>query len=133
MSDFDDLIGIPFVNRGRSKMGADCWGAVRLVYEKFGITLPDFFISCYDTSGIGRQIDAQRFVWEKIKEPEAPCVVVFRGLDSNLPTVCSHVGAYVGDGYFFHSMSWRNLLRERLDHPFFKNKIEGFYRYVDAS
>lgn len=127
----NDLIGVPFKDKGRDKSGADCWGATMLVFDRFGIKLPDKLLSCFETDKINKEIDKDRGVdWMRLDEPEIPCLVVMKGIDPALPRACSHLGVFVGNGFFIHTMIKRNLLRERIDHPLFKNKIEGFYRYV---
>ena len=125
----DDLIGIPFLNRGRSLSGADCWGVVKLTFAKFGVIVPDVMVSCFDSLKINQKINERRKHWDPLKEPEVPCLVVFR-TDSKNPRMCSHTGVYVGDGYFIHTFMKRNACKEKIDHPLWKNKIEGFYRYV---
>ena len=34
-------IGIPYVPRGRTTAGLDCWGLVRLIYRDLGFEIPD--------------------------------------------------------------------------------------------
>lgn len=43
MIDYDDLIGIPFINGGRDRnKGFDCYGLVMEVYRRCGIALPEY-------------------------------------------------------------------------------------------
>jgi len=40
---YNKYIGIPYQEKGRSETGVDCWGLVKLVYEKdFNILVPGF-------------------------------------------------------------------------------------------
>jgi len=128
----DDLIGIPFLNRGRSICGADCWGVVMLTFAKYKITIPDFIVSCFDCLKINQMIDDQRKYWLSLDEPEEPCLVVLR-TDSKNPKVCCHNGVYVGDGLFLHTFKKRNSCKEPINHLLWKKKIEGFYKYVGDS
>jgi len=125
----DDLIGIPFLNGGRDLNGSDCWGVVMLVFERFGVFVPDFAISCFDSLKINQKIDEQRRCWKLLDEPEVPCLVVLRTSTKN-PRVCNHTGVYVGENLFLHTFKKRNSCKEHINHPIWKKKIEGFYRYV---
>jgi len=125
----DDLIGIPFMDCGRNKDGADCWGITMLGFAKYGINVPDFLVSCFDSLKIHEEINSQRVHWELLKEPEEPCLVVLK-VSSRLPMLCNHNGVYVGNGMFLHTFKKRNSVIEPINHMFWKNRIEGFYRYV---
>jgi cell wall-associated NlpC family hydrolase len=129
MHNLRHLIGVPFADGGRTERGADCWGMVLLTFKEFGIELPDYKIHCFDTMAIGGQIDQERPQWIRIETPETPCLIVMC-LDPNLPGVCNHLGVYVGLGMFLHTLGKRNSVLERLEHPYFSRKIEGFYRYA---
>jgi cell wall-associated NlpC family hydrolase len=66
--------------------------------------------------------------WQRLEEPQAPCLVVF-ALDPRTPGAVNHLGVYIGAGKFFHTMARRMACIERMDHPLFKKRISGFYRY----
>ena len=43
---YTDLIGVPFVNRGRDKnTGFDCYGLVKEVFRRYGYTIPNMICS----------------------------------------------------------------------------------------
>jgi len=125
----DDLIGIPFVNGGRTRSGCDCWGLTVLVFKEFGIDLPDYRISCFASDLIDGQISKERCQWKRINKPEPPCLVTLR-IDPEAPGLVTHLGVCVGENKFMHTMIKRNSVIERMDHPYFKNRIEGFYAYA---
>jgi cell wall-associated NlpC family hydrolase len=58
----NDYIGIPFVDGGRTFDGCDCWGLVRLIFEKeLDITLPQYGeISSSDMIRISEKMKAGR-------------------------------------------------------------------------
>lgn len=131
VNELKPYIGIPFENGGRTIQGADCWGLVMLVFEHFGVQLPDYQINCFATDDINGQIDQARNEWRPIRRPEAPCLVVMR-IDPDVPQACNHLGVYVGNGFMIHTLIRQDSHLERMDHPYFKRKIEGFYRYAGA-
>ncbi|MFH1982721.1 MAG: NlpC/P60 family protein [Pseudomonadota bacterium] len=126
---FDDLIGISFKDRGRSIKGTDCWGQVMLVFARFGIKVSDFQVSCYESKQIDAVVTDQKRLWKKTYSPLPPALIVMR-LDPDLPGYCNHLGVFIGEGFFIHTMKKMNSCAVRLDHPFFGRKIEGFYRYA---
>ena len=124
-----DLIGIPFVDGGRDLKGCDCWGLTMLAFKRYGFDLPDFSISCFASGLIDGQVREQKRLWRKIDAPVDPCVVTFR-IDPDVPDLVTHLGVYVGWGRFLHTMIKRNSVTERLDHPYFVNRIEGYYVFA---
>jgi len=124
------FIGIPFVNGGRSiARGADCWGLAMLAYRGlWGIELPDYRVSCFATADINDTVDSQRAQWRRTAQPEVPCLVVMR-IDPNIPEACNHLGVYVGNGFMLHTLAKQHSVLERIAHPYFTRKIEGFYAY----
>jgi len=124
-----NLIGIPFVNRGRDENGCDCWGLVRLVYKEFGVELPDYPISCFAYKQINNEIDKCRSDWYSLKKPIAPCLVLFK-TSSEYPDMCTHCGVFIGNNRFIHTFRKKESCIESLDHPYWSAVLEGFYRYA---
>jgi cell wall-associated NlpC family hydrolase len=123
------FIGIPFVNGGRDYSGCDCWGLVKLIYKELAnIDLPEYHISCHDTAKISTAVNMSRRDWVKLAAPEVPCLVVMY-LDRENPIMPSHVGVYVGNGEFIHTIEKQNSRIEKTSHLFYKNIIEGYYAY----
>ena len=88
-------VGVPFVSKGRTMAGADCWGLVRLVYAaELGIDLPSYGeIDAHALMKVSREIDVGKDgeVW-RAADPralQAYDVCVMRHHGSRL--VC-HVG-----------------------------------------
>lgn len=101
------LIGIPFVDRGRDSSGMDCWGLAMAAMSKYGHNVPDFHISCFDTSGIGGAYGRERWAWEAVDAPTEGDLAVLC-LDPALPEIVQHVGVYVGNSRMPHTMTKRN-------------------------
>ena len=51
------------------------------------------------------------------------------GTDQNAPELMNHIGLVVGRGKMLHTLKKQNSHLERLDHPFYKNRIKGFWVY----
>ena len=93
MANISDLIGVPYVNGGRSVAeGLDCWGLVREYYWREGVDLPEILIDAENTKAR----------WQELSEPEIGCVILMRLIGNPLP---SHCGVYLGYGEFVHAIA----------------------------
>jgi len=130
MFNTEDLLNIPFRNFGRDKNGCDCMGLAILVHKKLKKRIPDFKIDCTASKNINEKFEDQlgNDRWKKIEEPEAPCLVLY-GFDANYKSMVTHLGTYIGDGKIIHTIENRSSHVIKIDHPFYKNKIIGFYKY----
>ena len=122
---YSDLIGIPFVDGGRDLSGMDCYGLAIEVFKRHNIVLPDYRISCEDASQINQTVNREKQGgrWLRLERPEIPCVIVLRFNRF----VWNHVGVYVGAGKMIHTAKKTGVRIERLDHPYWRNRIEGYY------
>lgn len=124
------LVGVPFVNGGRDpRTGLDCWGLARAAFALWGVDVGDYAIDCRASSRIDAEIDTQRPGWVRLGRPEAPCLVVMR-TDMDRPDACNHTGVVVRPGWFLHTLEKHGAYLERLAHPFWSKRIEGFYRHA---
>jgi cell wall-associated NlpC family hydrolase len=127
-----DLIGIPFVNRGRDpKIGLDCFGLAREAMRLFGYDIPDFDVSCFDVPSIHAIYDKQRarWAWQKVDSPEPGDLIVMY-LDPRYPDQVSHVGVCIGNGRAIHTLIKRESHLIRLDDPYWKIQCREFYRWA---
>lgn len=126
--DVSSYIGIPYLSKGRSREGCDCWGLVRLFYrEQKGVDLPSYSESYTDSAEIDETklaVSAGRVNWLKVETPLPGDVVLMK-----LRGEPVHVGVYVGVGMMLHVRSGVNACLQRLSAPFWKQSLEGFYRY----
>ena len=128
MIDFSSVIGVKFVNGGRTlEEGFDCWGLTMYAWKHFfNIDLPDYKISCEDASAINDQINystRKADFWKRIEQPQEPCLIVMR-FNSEF---CNHTGTYLGYGMFLHTSERIGVRQDSINHPYWKRHIEGFY------
>lgn len=130
MSNLYDLIGIPFKDKGRDYSGYDCMGLAVTAHKNLGVDIPDFLIDSDSDSEINKKFIEQLFSdsWERIEKPEVPCIVVF-GFNQQDRNMVTHVGTYIGDNKILHTLEGKSSSLVDINHPFFKNKILGFYKY----
>lgn len=121
-------VGIPFIDRGCSFEGADCYGLVRLVYkEELAIILPEFLSSCRDSKSIWRDYLKQISEhWELVDEPELYDVIAMT-YDPQHPRIVTHFGLYIGNGMMLHSLQGIGSFTCKLTE--FSYAIKGIYRW----
>lgn len=119
---FENLIGIPFLDGGRDEKGLDCWGLAKLIYKKLGIDLPDYHISAMSPIKIGTQMKKEESDYKKIDEPEMYCLVVIQLADDSW---ANHVGIYIGKGRFIHAYRKTGVVTDKVSK--WRNNIVGFY------
>lgn len=118
-----NLVGKQFQDGGRGPDVYDCWGLAADVFRRCGTDLPDYKISCDASPEVSAQMSAERPNWQRcdVVKP-VPSLIVFsdRGL-------CAHCGVYIGNGRFIHAHERNGVEIVSVNHPFWKNRIEGFY------
>lgn len=128
---FSPYIGLTWKSHGRTRDGIDCWGLVVLVYlEQFGKKIPSYsgaYASAEEIKEVASLIQHQRSTWRQIQLPEIGDVVLLR---YPVSTKASHTGVYVGDGMMLHIRKGANACIERLGAPFWKARVEGYFRHV---
>ena len=126
--DLTEYIGIPYKQYGRSFDGCDCYGLVYLFYKyELGIELPTY-LNTYNHDNINsitEIIRKEKELWTKIQTPKKFCCILF-----NVNGLYNHIGIYLGKNLFLHSAEVRKeSCIERITHPFWKTRIEGYYAY----
>jgi len=136
-------VGIPFVDKGRTRAGCDCWGLVRLVLaEQFGIALPDYadaYIDAHDHASVADAVQAGlREGWTEIdharETPRCGDLLVIK-----IAARPWHCGLMVTPERFLHCptqpdrRSGREVgtsCIERLDALIWRRRIEVIYRHA---
>lgn len=127
-----ELVGIPYVDRGRAISGADCWGIVQLYHwHILGIRLPSYlaaYQSADDLASSALAVVVSRQAWHAVHKGavEPGDVVVLR-----LGGFPCHCGAMLGgSSQFLHTLRGRNSAIEDLNAVTWRDRIEGVYRWA---
>jgi len=121
-----DYVGIPFLERGRTRDGCDCWGLVRLVlHDEFGVDVPlfDGYSNLKSMRHIGQMCDEGKplVAAARVDAPDPGIVVVM--LVGPHP---AHLGICVDDQHLLHVEKGCNAVYQRIDQV--RHRIEGFYK-----
>lgn len=127
----ESFIGLPFVDRGRSMEGIDCWGLIMLMYkDMLGIALPDFPISAKDSEGVINAMgdSVSKGEWVKVNEPKFGDIIAM-ALCPRLVRSINHVGMHVGNNRFIHAIMDQRSASCRIDDSYWSKRIKGYYRW----
>lgn len=124
------LVGIPYVERGRTHEGADCWGVCLLAArELWGIELPEYFyteseILAHACEHIRRETTSEPH-WHQVHAPYPLAAIhIFRIRGFEV-----HCGIHVGNGEFLHSLAGRNSCVETLRSMAWVQRRTGSYAW----
>lgn len=122
---------IPFVEKGRSFDGCDCWGlAVLVCRNEFGIELPDY-ADAYDSTdnrfAIAAKIEAEKRagIYEPVYFAEAGTIIILR-----LQGRPWHCAIAVDKRWMLHIVRGANAVLELTHSWVWRNHVEGMYRHV---
>lgn len=126
MLDLSDYVGIPYRPEGRGRDGCDCWGLVVLVYrERLGIELPSYTGYGDPLGGHAASLIEQgRQQWRPVSTPEPYDAVLIR-----VHGRPHHIGLVVRSGWMLHAAPGRDSCMENYLRPYWRARIEGFYRW----
>jgi cell wall-associated NlpC family hydrolase len=82
-----NFVGVPYVWAGAAPSGFDCSGFTQYVFKQLGVDIP-------------RTADAQFAAGRPVTDPMPGDLVFFQTYDWG----ASHVGIYLGDGYFLNAI-----------------------------
>lgn len=131
--------GIPFIDRGLTRDGCDCWGLVRLVIlESTGVKLPE-----YPEISQGASLTKLRTILAAADGPEwseinagnerAFDVVLMKGIvlhDGKRHQRPIHIGCVIAPGMLIHIEQGSDVtVVDYRTHPRMKHRITGFYRH----
>lgn len=110
-----ECLGIPYRRGGSSAAGMDCSGFSKHIYSRlFGVELPHKASEQYRL-GILRDTS---------QEPLRMGDLIF----FRKKNIIEHVGIYLSDGKFVHSVGGRGVLISNLENPYWKSLLAGSRR-----
>jgi cell wall-associated NlpC family hydrolase len=126
---------VPFVEKGRSYEGWDCFGLVFCCYrDVLGVELPKYTDE-YEDSGIthesrahlGSVVNKHKRLWVPVRKPEAMDVVLFR-----LGGQPIHVGMMIDKKNFIHCEKKRGVSIESVNSLMWCMRRDGYFRLCQA-
>jgi cell wall-associated NlpC family hydrolase len=127
----DAYIGIPFKREGHDRNGLDCWRLIVLIYkERLGIELPSYKDAYSERSReslceVARLMREERTKWQKVFDPRPFDIVHLRVGD-----LAHHVGIVIDRSRMLHIMEGINSMIEEFTGIYWRDRIEGFFRYA---
>lgn len=132
MSWAEAYLGIPERDHGRGFDGCDCWGLVRLVYQReLGCDLPCYAgaVDLAEREEIDRIMQGARDggMWRPVPKAEIQAfdVLTFR----QGPVTC-HIGVAVTRALMLHMKGRAHVAR--LDHAHYRLRLTGVYRHFNT-
>lgn len=116
MQVIESWMGTPYLYGGTTRSGVDCSGFTQAVYAEIGVEIPR---TASQQAEAARRVDPD--------DLEFGDLLFFNTSGSGI----SHVGIYVGSGFFVHASSSRGVRRESLANPYYITRIAGAGRFLD--
>lgn len=120
-------LAVPFVPRGRSWEGWDCWGLIVLAYRE----IKDVELPSYDDYNdklaykeLSALVDAGRPLFRATTRPEPGNVALYR-----VGRYPAHVGLVVPHGRLLHCEQGTGTICPTLRDLAWRDRLEGYYEY----
>ncbi|MCK4807121.1 MAG: C40 family peptidase [Candidatus Aegiribacteria sp.] len=116
MDEIESWMGTPYAYGGESRSGVDCSAFTRAVYRVVNIEIP-------------RTASQQAADAETVTPPNLQFgdLIFFNTSGSGI----SHVGIYIGNGFFAHASSSRGVVRESLATQYYAERIVSVGRFIE--
>ena len=123
-----ELLGAPYLYKGRDAKGTDCWGLLLIVYKMAGVGLfdiPSIEYNDKDWSKKGGNFLAENLWrdWQKVEHPEFLDAILFN-TEGGAP---NHCGVMLRDGKFIHCGN-HGVQVARLSETKKTRTVAGYYR-----
>ena len=127
---WNNYVGIPFLERGRTREGVDCWGLVWLVMrDEFAIDAPSYddkYFSTLDGVTIQGLMEREAVSWLKVDPgTEEPGDVISFAISGKY----RHVGLVVRPGLMLHCEKGKDSVLEEYGRPGWVRRIRGIHRH----
>lgn len=127
---FDRFVGIPYLDRGRSLVGLDCWGLVVMVFRELrGIELPSYsesYVTASDRAAIAKLVAGELEPWAEIEPANEQAFDVVLMREGRYPR---HVGIVTAPGQLLHVQDGETSRIERYRSGMLMHRVVGFFRY----
>jgi murein DD-endopeptidase len=123
------FIGIPFVSKGRSFNGCDCYGLVKLYYkEVLNIDIPETIITAEQPRRtFANYLNEISKNWTATTP--AKNVVVAMSVNAEHPSLVTHFAVMIDDKRFIDTRENMSSYLTSIDDEKIKNQIKGFYKW----
>lgn len=123
------FIGIPFVSKGRSFNGCDCYGLVKLYYKEIlNIDIPETIITAEQPRRtFANYLNEISKNW--IATTPAKNVVVAMSVNAEHPNLVTHFAVMIDDKRFIDTRENMSSYLTSIDDEKIKNQIKGFYKW----
>ena len=115
MNEIESWMGTPYVYGGESRSGVDCSAFTQAVYQAVSIDIP-------------RTASQQSAASEAVVPSDLQFgdLIFFNTSGSGI----SHVGIYIGNGFFAHASSSRGVVKESLAKQYYADRIVSAGRFL---
>ena len=123
------FIGIPFVSKGRSFNGCDCYGLVKLYYKEIlNIDIPETIITAEQPRRtFANYLNEISKNWTATTP--AKNVVVAMSVNAEHPNLVTHFAVMIDDKRFIDTRENMSSYLTSIDDEKIKNQIKGFYKW----
>ena len=125
----NDFIGIPFVSKGRTFRGCDCYGLVKLYYkEVLNIELPETVITAEQPRRtFAKYLNEISKNWTLTTQQKN--AVVAMSINAEHPSLVTHFAVMIDDKRFIDTRENMSSYLTNIDDERIKNQIKGFYKW----
>ena len=123
------FVGIPFVSKGRSFNGCDCYGLVKLYYKEIlNIDIPETIITAEQPRRtFANYLNEISKNWTATTP--AKNVVVAMSVNAEHPNLVTHFAVMIDDKRFIDTRENMSSYLTNIDDERIKNQIKGFYKW----
>jgi cell wall-associated NlpC family hydrolase len=119
-----DYIGVPFLDRGRTRNGCDCYGLVHIVYlSELRLALPSYegtYATVKDAAAVQAAWARFSSFWRRIEDPEPFSVALFEFSNGRL-----HCGVMIDSRRMLHVEEGKDACVQTFEH--LRNQFRGYY------
>ena len=116
LDEIESWMGTPYVYGGESRSGVDCSGFTQAVFRAMEVEIPR---TASQQAAAADQVDSRSIRFGDL--------IFFNTSGGGI----SHVGIYIGDGFFAHASSSRGVVRESLAKRYYADRVVSIGRFSE--